>query len=182
MPDWKYRTNRVSTFFRSFVLPQMAASVVPLRSLLNRMPLPILFSSEKRIPFLFFPRHLSRGYYIFRDYSCLLPEDKISLFPLHSHFILNDTYIQLFTLLWGIFFSITQPYRFFVSKVRRPIAYSPALSKHGGLEPTIIKNNELALFHEGNALESLHLESRKGRKKGGGEKEEKKERERELRG
>lgn len=50
----------------------------------------------------------------------------------------------------------------------RLLAYSPALSKHGGLEQTIIKNNELALFHEGNVLESLRLECRKGRKKGGG--------------
>lgn len=51
----------------------------------------------------------------------------------------------------------------------------------GGLEQTIIKNNELALFHEGNVLESLRLECRKGRKKGGGGKEGR-ERERELRG
>lgn len=56
----------------------------------------------------------------------------------------------------------------------RLLAYSPALSKHGGLEQTIIKNNELALFHEGNVLESLRLECRKGRKKGGGEERKRK--------
>lgn len=91
-------------------------------------------------------------------------------------------YIYIYNCLhfFGVF-SFPVRYRLvFVRKVRL-LAYSPALSKHGGLEQTIIKNNELALFHEGNVLESLRLECRKGRKKGGGGKEGR-ERERELRG
>lgn len=112
---------------------------------------------------------------------CVLPVDKISLFPLRSHSILNDMYVYIIVYISLAYFLFPVRYRLvFVRKVRL-LAYSPALSKHGGLEQTIIKNNELALFHEGNVLESLRLECRKGRKKGGGGKEGR-ERERELRG
>lgn len=59
---------------RSFVLPQMAACLCRAstpRSLLNRMPLPILFSSRVKREFLSSssaPRHLSRGYYIIAEF------------------------------------------------------------------------------------------------------------------
>lgn len=73
-----------------------------------------------------------------------------------------------FTFLRCVFFSSFECLVPRIKSGRRTIAYSPALSKHRSRTRTIIKNNELALLHEGNVLERVYAVHLEGEKKGGG--------------